>query len=65
MIDRIRIIRNDGSVTVQDYAFSQTVEMLSGLSRQQRTDFDAGVETTLVQDTVFARKGERAKLVRS
>ena len=63
MYDRIRIIRLDGSVCVRDYAFSQVCEMLAGLSRENYKVFMEGNEVVIPSDTIFARVGEKAKLV--
>jgi hypothetical protein len=64
MADRIRIIRNDGDVTVKDYAFSQVCEMFQGNSREEIKQFDRGIGIVIAKDSIFASAGEKAKLVR-
>lgn len=45
--DRVRIISADGRISVLDKSFSQMVEMLKGLTTEQKASFWAKEETKL------------------
>lgn len=44
---RVRIIHADGRISVLDKSFSQTIEMILPLSREERDGFWAKAETKL------------------
>ncbi len=47
MYNRISIVAADGSVSVRDMAFSQTIELLRGLDKSEREAFWRKQETKL------------------
>lgn len=57
--DRVRIIGIDGSISVLDKSFSQMVEMLKGLSDEDRKAFWVKRETKLPtgQSVYLVREG--------